>query len=244
MKKIQYKEDVFVYENFLNKETCKKILDFWKWQEENEKLTWNQISFYESYAFGFYPYDMDLIKFGLPADFFTQLKEAFKKITAKAHGKDVVEVSYHAQKWIEGAFASFHSDNSSNDSPEYNSFGKSKMATFLYLNDDFKGGKLVFKDHPIEIEPKVGMLATFQGGYYNQHEVQLIEKGDRYTIGSFWDFADCEYSETDLEKWKIELKEIRDKQEIQYKEWNSLKDNGYRPNPKKDSDPIEIKKDF
>ena len=74
------------------------------------------------------------------------------------------------------------------------------------------------------------------------YAVQLIEKGNRYTIGSFWDFADCEYSEEDLEKWKIELKEIRDQQEIQYKEWNSLKDSGYRPNPKEDSAPIEIKK--
>ena len=229
MNKIYYKDDVVVYENFLTKDQCDSILNFWKWQEENEKLEWNAISFYESYAFGFYPYDEDLLKFGLPADFFTQLKNAFQRATEDAHNRPVKEVSYHAQKWIEGAFASFHSDNSTDG--EYNAFEKSKLATFLYLNDNFEGGELNFKDHPINFKPKVGMLATFAGGHGNEHEVKVVLKGDRYTIGSFWDYAESEYSQEKQDSWAKELAEVRAQQAIQQKEWEELREKGIKLDP-------------
>jgi len=229
MKIIKYSKDIFVYENFITKDLCKKILDFWKWQEENEKLIWNPISFYESYAFGFYEYDEDLLKFNLPPDLFTQIKLAFKKATEDVMGIEMREVSFHAQKWIEGAFASFHSDNSSNG--EYNAFERSKYATFLYLNDDFTGGALNFKDHSITIQPEAGMLATFAGGHNNEHEVQVIKSGDRYTIGSFWDDASCEYTDERKAEWDAELKAVRSQQAVQQKEWADMKDKGIKVSP-------------
>ena len=155
--------------------------------------------------------------------------EYAKKATEEAIGIEIREVSFHAQKWITGAFASFHSDNSSNG--EYNAFERSKYATFLYLNDDFIGGALNFKNYPIEIQPKTGMLAAFAGGHGNEHEVKVISSGDRYTIGSFWDDASCEYTDERREEWAAELKEVRAQQAIQQQEWADLRTRGEKLSP-------------
>ena len=229
MNKIKYTDDIVVYENFISNDECEKILKYWEYRIKKGNLQWNPISFYESYAFGFEEEDNDLLLFDLPKNYFTQLKEKFKKITEDAIGIEMREVSFHAQKWITGAFASFHSDNSSNG--QYNAFERSKYATFLYLNDDFTGGALNFKDHSITIQPEAGMLATFAGGHNNEHEVQVIKSGDRYTIGSFWDDASCEYTDERKAEWDAELKAVRAQQEVQQKEWADMKDKGVKVSP-------------
>jgi Rps23 Pro-64 3,4-dihydroxylase Tpa1-like proline 4-hydroxylase len=229
MNKIEYKKDIIVYEDFLSEEECKSILSYWEYKQNQGRLLWNPISFYESYAFGFEDADEDLKQFNLPSDYFSQLKDKIQKATEEAHNRPVKEVSYHAQKWIPGAFASFHSDNSSNG--EYNAFERSKIATFLYLNDDFSGGELKFKDDPITIAPKRGMLATFEGGHENEHEVRVVEENDRFTIGSFWDYAESEYSQEKLDSWAKEIAEIRAQQAIQQKEWEELREKGVRLQP-------------
>lgn len=231
MNKIKYTNDIVVYENFISKDECERVLKYWQYRIDKGNLEWNPISFYESYAFGFEDEDDDLLLFDLPKTYFTELKEKFKKITEEAIGIEMREVSFHAQKWIKGAFASFHSDNSSNG--KYNAFEKSKYATFLYLNDDFTGGALNFKDHPIKIEPKAGMIAAFAGGHENEHEVQVITSGDRYTIGSFWDDASIEYTDERRAEWDAELKEVRAQQAVQQQEWADLREKGITlsPNP-------------
>ena len=49
-------------------------------------------------------------------------------------------------------------------------FTRSRYAGFLYLNDDFEGGELVFKGEDgndgLTIKPKTGMFAIFHGGCY------------------------------------------------------------------------------
>lgn len=229
--KVVYKDDIVVYENFLTEEECKAILEYWEYSVEKGTLPWQPISFYESYASNL-PDDEDITKFGLSKTFVTDLENSIKKACEDARGGEMRKVSYHAQKWIPGAFASFHSDNSTDG--EYNAFERSKWATFLYLNDDFKGGALNFKDHPIKIQPKVGMLAAFNGGHHNQHEVEIIEEGYRYTIGSFWDYAEIEYSEEKKAQWEEEIKAVREQQAIQHKEWEEMRARGERlvPGPR------------
>ena len=167
----------------------------------------------------------------IPNKIYPQLKEKIKIFTEEAMGRKVKEVSYHAQRWIEGAFANFHSDNSTNG--EYNAFERSKFATFLYLNDDFEGGALNFKDDPIKIQPKIGMLSAFQGGADNEHEVQVITKGTRYTIGSFWDYAESNYSEEKKKMWEEEISSIRKLQAQEQEEWAKLREKGLRMSPPK-----------
>jgi hypothetical protein len=99
------------------------------------------------------------------------------------------------------------------------------------LNDDFVGGKLNFKDHDIAVQPKSGMLAAFAGGHENEHEVQVVEDGNRFTIGSFWDYEESDYSQEKWDQWEEEIRLIREQQAVQQKEWSDLRDKGERLAP-------------
>ena len=65
----------------------------------------------------------------------------------------------------------------------------------------------------MKIEPKHGSIYIFNGGL-NEHEVLKVEDGTRYTIISFWDYEDSEYTEIELkamelnqEAWSKHIKE-------------------------------------
>ncbi|NDB60764.1 2OG-Fe(II) oxygenase, partial [bacterium] len=108
-------------------------------------------------------------------------------------------------------------------------FTRSRYAAFLYLNDNFDGGLLQFPSQDISIKPEVGMLAAFDGGFNNMHEVTLIESGVRYTIGSFWDDREeSEYPQELRDAWAEEMKETRAKQEVERAEWQKLLKEGYK----------------
>jgi hypothetical protein len=230
MNKTYLKHDILVVEDFLSADECARIIKWMDFIVEKGIIKWNPISFYESYAMGFFDEDYFLQIFGFPKDYMRQLKEKVKIIAEEVIGEPAKEITFHTQKWIPGAFAGFHSDNSKDG--QYNAFERSRYAGFLYLNDDFEGGALNFKDHPITIQPKTGMLVMFNGSHENEHEVQLVKKSDRYTIGSFWDKASNTYSQETLDRWEAELAQTRGEQSIQQKEWKDLKDKGISVSPR------------
>jgi hypothetical protein len=186
----RYTEDIIAYENLLTPEECAAIIKVLDLQAENGKFEWTPISFYESYSSNL-PKDGDpeLEECGLSSTFFSDLEKKIIEITAYVNGKDPKQMSkigYHTQKWEPGAYAREHSDNTDIDgSPS--PFERSRYAAFVYLNEDFEGGVLHFPKQDLTIQPKTGMIASFAGGFKNTHEVTLIEKGVRYTLGSFWD---------------------------------------------------------
>ena len=224
------KEDVLIFENFLTEEECNNILKYWEHSTNKGTLQWDPISFYDSFASNL-PDDEDKQKFNLPSDFFTVLQDKIQEGTSICRGKPVKLVSYHCQKWIEGAYAGFHSDNTAIDSVEYNSFERSKWAAFLYLNDNFEGGALNFRDHDITIQPKTGMLVAFNGGHHNIHEVQMVTKGERWTIGSFWDNEEAEYDEAKRALWEEDIAEQRKRQAEDAAKWAEMKERGERMKP-------------
>lgn len=228
MKIIELKNDIFYIENFLTDFECKAIVNYLDWQVKMQYISWNEISFYGSLAMGYWPHDKNLEAFGLNENYFNELKEKIKIISENAIGKELSEVSYHAQKWITGAFAQYHSDNSDEDGNP-TAFQRSKYAAFIYLNDDFTGGALKFKNYDIQLQPKRGMLAVFAGGHGNEHMVTTVESGERYTVGSFWDNADSVYTQEEKQKWEAELKSIRSEQEILYKKWEEDRLRGIIP---------------
>lgn len=228
MKIKSLKDDFFYVENFITEEECNSIINYLEWQVNNKILDWNQISFYGSMAMGYWPYDENLSIFNLDKNYFNNLKEKIKNISEQAIGKELSEISYHAQKWVDGAFAGYHSDNSDeNGNPT--AFERSKFAAFLYLNDNFDGGHLKFKNYDIDIKPKTGLIAIFAGGHGNEHMVTTVSKGTRYTVGSFWDDAKSEYSDEKRKAWADELEKVRADQEVLYKEWDAGKKNGFIP---------------
>jgi Rps23 Pro-64 3,4-dihydroxylase Tpa1-like proline 4-hydroxylase len=222
----KYKEECFTIEDFLSDDECKAIIAYTEWLVSNNILEWNQISFYDSYAMGFWPYDENLERFGLPKNYFHEvLKPKIKNACEQVLEQELEEVSYHAQKWEDGAYASFHSDNSDEDGNP-SEFEKSKYAAFIYLNDNFTGGYLNFKNYDIKIHPKNGMIAIFAGGYKNEHEVTKVHDGTRYTIGSFWDKFGIVYSQEQIKEREEKLKKTRAEQDKTYSDWAEEKKRG------------------
>lgn len=225
-------DDIVVYENFLTPEQSANLIKVLDKQAENGSIQWTPISFYESYS-SILPKDGDpeLEEFNLPSTFISDVKQKMIEAVASIKGLDpktIVEIGYHTQKWEPGAFARKHSDNT-DEHGNTGPFERSRYAAFIYLNDDFDGGLLRFPDQNVEIDPKVGTLAVFDGGHKNMHEVTLITKGVRYTIGSFWDDRDeSAYPQETRDAWAEEMKKIREAQQQEKAEWQDLLKEGYK----------------
>jgi hypothetical protein len=225
-------KDIVVYENFLDRETSAKMIQALDAQAANGALSWMPISFYESYS-SVLPQDNDqeVVDAGLSPTIFSDIEKAMPEAIASVHDLDpktICKIGYHTQKWEPGAYARVHSDNTDAEGNS-GAFTRSRYAGFLYLNDNFEGGLLKFPGQNIEIKPQVGMLAVFDGGFNNMHEVSLIESGVRYTIGSFWDDREEDaYPQELRDAWAAEMKETRAKQEIERAEWQNLLKEGYK----------------
>jgi hypothetical protein len=235
MNKKRITKDIVVFENFLTPEECLAIINVIEAQASNQKLQWTPISFYESYS-SVLPNDNDpeLNDFGLSATFFSDLEKRVAHTVAEVHDKnpeDIHKIGFHAQKWEKGAFAREHSDNTDlngNTGP----FERSRYASFLYLNDDFEGGSLIFNKQQYELKPNIGLLASFAGGFENTHEVSLITSGVRYTLGSFWDDRDeSAYPKEKVAAWEEEMKKVREDQEILKSSWKEIHEQGYKLSP-------------
>jgi hypothetical protein len=244
----RHRDDIVTHENFLTKDECESILKVIKIKENKGEWDWKQISFYESSS-GRMPElnDADVIACGLPGNFFDNLRERIIVATADMAKKDpsqMSRISFHSQRWEPGAFAHPHSDNTSNEGVS-GAFTRSRYATFLYLNDDFEGGVLNFTKTDLTIVPKAGLLATFAGGFHNMHEVTVVKKKVRYTLGSFWDDREeSDYPQELRDQWATELKEVRDKQKIEQKEWNEIREKGLRQTPRSELYPASEVEDI
>jgi len=225
-------KDIVIYENFLSDEDCQKMINALDAQAENGKISWMPISFYESYS-SVLPQDNDqeIIDAGLAPTIFSDIENTMPEAIASVHDLDpktISKIGYHTQKWEPGAYARVHSDNT-DEKGNSGAFTRSRYAGFLYLNNNFEGGLLRFPDQDIEIQPQTGMLAVFDGGFSNMHEVTMITSGVRYTIGSFWDDREEDaYPEELRAQWKEEMQKIRDAQKVEKEEWQKLLKDGYK----------------
>lgn len=224
----RHKDDIITIKNFMTPEECNSIIKYLEWQVSVGYIKWNQISFYGSLAMGYWPEDNNLLGFNLYPTYFSDLKNRIRMACEEAIGIELSEVSYHAQKWVEGAFADYHSDNSDEDGNP-TAFERSKYAAFAYLNDNFDGGLLKFKGSDLTIKPEIGMLAVFAGGHTNMHKVTTVKNGERYTVGSFWDDASSVYTDEQRAAWEKELSQVRAEQEKIYEKWESDSKNGMAP---------------
>lgn len=229
--KINLAKDIILYENFITEDECSSIINLLEYKVKKEEFEWNPISFYESYSCR-YPNvgDPDLLKFNLSENFFENLENKFKNAAEDLIGSKAYKISFHTQKWIPGAYAGFHSDNSYDGKPS--AFERSRYAGFLYLNDDFDGGILNFKNSTISVDPKPGRFVIFNGGGHNMHEVTVVKKNNRYTVGSFWDDRPEEaYSEETRTEWEKEILKTREQQKIEQLEWEDIRKKGLRLSP-------------
>jgi hypothetical protein len=218
------KEDVVIYNNFLTADECKRLCEFM----EDEDQPWSMSAFFESYGMSIMPEDPILEKYGFEKDYFAKLADRLQKTVEDAHERPVKSVSSHAQKWQIGAFAPFHSDNTDMEG-NWSAWEKSKLVCLLYLNEDYEGGELDFRDHDICIKPVAGQLVTFPGGYNNIHQVLPVKGSTRHTIGAFWDYAESEYSPERMQEWEDEIEKVREQQKEMQAEWKEQLDAGTHP---------------
>lgn len=202
--------------NFVDEETADSMVKYFEHYAE----MWGHIAFYGSSGMGIMPDDPEIDNFNLPRNFFEQIKNAYQNTVAHVFGRPVRPNTSHAQKWMVGGFAAPHSDNSDFEGVP-NSFQINKYVGILYLNDDYEGGNLYFPDHDIDFKPKKLSFIVFPGGVENVHGVSEITEGTRYTMVSFWDYEEAEYSEEQLAAFEEELKGVREEQAKQREEWES-----------------------
>lgn len=206
--------------DFVDKNLIPKMIKFF----EECDIRWGDIAFYGSSGKAIITDAATMKKFDLPESFFEDLKSKFQEAVEKVFKRKVKPNTSHAQKWDVGGFANPHSDNSDyNGKP--NAFEINKYVGIFYLNDDYEGGELYFCDKNNSLKPYLSFKPNalsyyvFPGGVENIHGVSEITKGVRYTMVAFWDYAEAEYSQETIDKWKEEEKAIREQQAKQQLEW-------------------------
>ena len=209
-----YKDDIARLDDFVTEQEAKSMIKYF----ESQAQIWGDVAFYNSLGMGLAPHDQRLVELGLDPKFFDNLKNKFKESCEMFFKRELKPNTSHAQKWNVGGFAAPHSDNSDHDGNP-NAFEINKYVGILYLNDDYEGGELYFPEHSLEFKPPVYSFIMFPGGHENIHGVKEIIKGTRYTMVSFWDYADAVYTQETLDKWEKEEKKVREEQAVQKEEW-------------------------
>lgn len=210
MNKIQHTKDIIEYEMFLSKEECDYLIDGWNAQDD-----WDLTCFYNAYVISGKKEIEESFKTKIH-----QMYDRFHKIAEDAFQIKLKPLSQSAHKWTIGAYAADHADNADLDGTP-NGWAANKLVTILYLNDDYEGGYLTFRDHNIAIKPKAGTLIVFDVGINNVHAVTEVTDGIRYTMLNSFDYLDSKY-EVDLEQEK--MKENDAKEELK-RDWQQGKIN-------------------
>lgn len=204
--------------NFISPEAVTDMIAYFENCIINDTTDWGDIAFYGSKGKGLLPEADQMAKFNLPPLFWQDIKDKFQEGIESVFDRKVKANTSHAQKWEVGGFASPHSDNSDLEGVP-NSFSINKYVGILYLNDEYEGGYLGFPEHKIRFKPNLYSYYVFPGGIENVHEVEEITKGTRYTMVSFWDYAEAEYDQETLDRWAEEEKQVRIAQAKQKEEW-------------------------
>jgi len=82
-------------------------------------------------------------------------------------------------KYFEGQSMGPHVDSYGDDT-------KQVLSIVLYLNDDYTGGELYFKNQDIKIKPEAGSLIAFPSTDPYFHESLTVTSGIKYISPGFW----------------------------------------------------------
>lgn len=89
-------------------------------------------------------------------------------------------------------------ENSKTQNKKILSQGKITASLSIYINDNFDGGVLEFKNKEYSIKPEVGMLVNVPLYKEFEHRVTKVTNGNRHTIyGRCWDSIAGIYKSTD-----------------------------------------------
>lgn len=216
---IEHKPDVVEVKNFLTREECKNLVEYY----ESYSQAWQMTCFFNARVMDpLEPWrNESLPNSQIDEQFIRELRVKFQNLAEDIFKRDLRNLSLSAHKWLPGAFADFHSDNSELDGTP-NAWRENKLVTIIYLNDDYEGGNLIFRDHDIDIAPEAGTVVVFDVGYENVHGVTEVLSGTRWTMLASFDYADSEYPQEYWEEKERELEDTRKYYEAQHAEWQEL----------------------
>jgi hypothetical protein len=235
MNKTYLKDDLVSFKDFINKKESQTLIDYFNHAGEY----WSPICFYNSDGMAIVPNQKVLEGYDkIDISFLSSIQDKLKNALEEGLNTKVKANSIHAQRWVPGGYAPYHSDNSDMEGNP-TAWRDNKYVAILYLNTEYEGGLLEFRDHDISIKPDAGELLVFPGGIENVHQVTEITDGLRYTIVAFWDYETQEYSieEMDAREEEIVRERIRQRYEKQF--WSD----GIDQISKQDNDEILRKAD-
>lgn len=219
MERIVHKEDVVEVKNFLTKEECKALIDYY----ESDAESWQMTCFYNARVMDpLAPWRSSQHTLEIDEEYMRNLRRKFHELAEDIFDRELKNLTLSSHKWLPGAFAGFHSDNTELDGTP-NAWQENKLVTILYLNDDYEGGHLIFRDHPIDIAPEAGTVVVFDVGFDNVHGVTEIESGSRWTMLASFDYADSVYPE---EYWELKQKELEETAKIHEEQHSQWEDEG------------------
>ncbi len=217
MKITTHRQDVFEVEDFLTTSEAQDLIDYY----ESDPESWQQTCFYNARVMDpIAPWQSDKSE-SIDETYMKSLRFKLQQLAESLFNRELKNLSLSAHKWLEGAFADYHSDNTELDGTP-NAWRENKLVTIIYLNDDYSGGDLVFRDHPIKISPKAGTVVVFDVGIDNVHGVTEVISGTRWTMLASFDYADSTYPEDYWEQKRLELEETARIHQEQRQEWDAI----------------------
>jgi len=142
--------------NFLSKEDCNKLIEFYK---KSDDIHRHEDTFLISLA-------------DIKNNFIESILKKIKNKSEKLLNKKLILHTRAIVLWPENSKMAMHRD-----------FDSDEFSVIVYLNDDYEGGKTQFiiKDKIHSVIPSVGTGLFFSGPQI-KHGVSKVEKKSRYTL--------------------------------------------------------------
>ena len=165
-------KNIYIVDNFLSNEDHETLFNFVKNYDSWLKEPWTTERTKEN---------------SIPKNILELLKKIFE--TARLNCKDYYDIElsneflsqYLLTKWSKGSNMQPHVDT---DSQKHQ-----HIVCMYYINDDYKGGEIVFPEYNLTIKPKSNSLIAFPGNENYLHGVLEVSKGFRYTFPMRFAFA-------------------------------------------------------
>lgn len=90
-------------------------------------------------------------------------------------------------RWRPGMSMPTHADRA-NASGSPHAFAYRDFGSIVYINEGYEGGELYLPRLDLVIEPSLGTLVAFTGGWHHEHGVTRVTGQDRLTMPAFYTF--------------------------------------------------------
>jgi hypothetical protein len=89
---------------------------------------------------------------------------------------------YGLLKYEKGGYYRVHIDYTSNSAQQ----NIRALSGLIYLNDNYKGGEIMFPRQGVKIKPNAGSIVLFPGIFTHPHTSLDIEDGIKYCVVTWW----------------------------------------------------------